>query len=140
VPFQTQQWLRLAALTTTAGRATRVVAAGEKPPGSDERPQKADLLRDEDTSARAVDGIIACPAICALAGSTVTDCVKGEGSLDNDVFRFPCHNSGCDPREGARVVFRPPPRRLAALPLAVGNGSLTVAAPFIGKVGAQRAG
>jgi rieske iron-sulfur protein len=37
-------------------------------------------------------------------------------------------------------VFGPAPHRLAALPLAIVDGSLTVAAPFIGKVGAQQAG
>ena len=94
---------------------------------------------DEDTSARAVDGIVAYSAICAHAGCPVTDWVKGDG-LDKDVFKCPCHNSEYDPRQGARVVFGPAPRHLAALPLAVVDGALTVAAPFIGKVGAQQAG
>jgi rieske iron-sulfur protein len=94
---------------------------------------------DEDTRARAVDGVVAYSAICSHAGCPVTDWVKGDG-LDKDVFKCPCHNSEYDPREGARVVFGPAPRRLAALPLAMVDGSLTVAAPFIGKVGAQQAG
>jgi len=94
---------------------------------------------DEDTRAHAADGIVAYSAICAHAGCPVTDWVKGEG-LDKNVFKCPCHNSEYDPREGARVVFGPAPRRLAALPLAVVDGSLTVAAPFIGKVGGQQAG
>jgi rieske iron-sulfur protein len=94
---------------------------------------------DEDTRARAVDGILAYSAICPHAGCPVTEWVKGDG-LDKDVFKCPCHNSEYDPREGAQVVFGPAPRRLAALPLAVVDGSLTVAAPFIGKVGAQQAG
>ena len=190
-PFQTRRSLLLAALATSAGLATRAVAADEEPPGSDERPQKGDLLvqsegdqegqiikpgdlklggpplhawprdpktsvtrsgsrldeilvikldpaeLDEDTRARAVDGIVAYSAICAHAGCPVSDWVKGEG-LDKDVFKCPCHNSEYDPREGARVVFGPAPRRLAALPLAVVDGSLIVAAPFLGKVGAQQ--
>jgi Rieske Fe-S protein len=94
---------------------------------------------DEDTRARALDGIVAYSAICPHAGCPVTEWVKGDG-LDKDVFKCPCHNSEYDPREGARVVFGPAPRRLAALPLAVVDGALTVAAPFIGKVGAQQAG
>ena len=190
-PFQTRRSLLLAALATSAGLATRAVAADEEPPGSDERLQKGDLLvqsegdqegqiikpgdlklggpplhawprdpktsvtrsgsrlneilvikldpaeLDEDTRARAVDGIVAYSAICAHAGCPVSDWVKGEG-LDKDVFKCPCHNSEYDPREGARVVFGPAPRRLAALPLAVVDGSLIVAAPFLGKVGAQQ--
>lgn len=192
-PFQTRRSLLLAALATSAGLATRAVAADEEPPGSDERPQKGDLLvhsegeaegklikpndlklggpplhawpqdpktsvvrsgsrlneilivrlepaeLDEDTRAHAADGIVAYSAICAHAGCPVTDWVKGEG-LDKNVFKCPCHNSEYDPREGARVVFGPAPRHLAALPLAVVDGSLTVAAPFIGKVGAQQPG
>jgi rieske iron-sulfur protein len=197
-PSQTRRSLLLAALATSAGLATegvatRAVAADEEPPGSDERPQKGDLLvhsegdqegqlikpddlklggpplhawpkdpkisvirsgsrlneilivrldpseLDDDTKAHAADGIVAYSAICAHAGCPVTDWVKGDG-LDKDVFKCPCHNSEYDPREGARVVFGPAPRRLAALPLAVVDGALTVAAPFIGKVGAQQAG
>src|ERR1700757_4138665 len=48
-PFQTRRALLLAALATSAdlatqGVATRAVAADEEPAGSDERPQKGDLL------------------------------------------------------------------------------------------------
>ncbi len=197
-PFQTRRALLLAALATSAGLATegiapRAVAADDEPPGSDERPQKGDLLvqsegeqegklikpddlklggpplhawpkdpktsvvrsgsrlneilivrldpaeLDEDTRKHAADGIVAYSAICAHAGCPVTDWVKGEG-LDKYVFKCPCHNSEYDPREGAQVVFGPAPRHLAALPLAMVDGQLTVAAPFIGKVGAQQAG
>jgi len=197
-PFQTRRSLLLAALAAGAGLAadgmsSRIAAADDEQPGSDERPQKGDLLvhsegdqegkliksddlklggpplhawpkdpktsvvrsgsrlneilmvkldpaeLDEDTRAHAADGIVAYSAICAHAGCPVTDWVKGEDS-DKYVFKCPCHNSEYDPREGARVVFGPAPRHLAALPLAVEGGSLTVAAPFIGKVGAQQAG
>src|ERR1700758_3207656 len=144
-PFQTRRALLLAALATSAdlatqGIATRAVAADEEPAGSDERPQKGDLLvqsegdqegklikpddlkpggpplhawprdpktsvtrsgsrlneiliikldpaeLDEDTRARAVDGILAYSAICSHAGCPVTDWVKGEG-LDKDVLK-----------------------------------------------------
>jgi rieske iron-sulfur protein len=168
-------------------------AADEEQPGSDERPQKADLLvvsegdqegqvikpqdlklggppvhawpkdpktsvirngsrlnevlvvrldpaeLDDETRSHAADGIVAYSAICAHAGCPVTGWAKEEEG-DKDVFKCPCHNSEYDPRQGAEVVFGPAPRRLAALPLAIADGSLTVAAPFIGKVGAQQAG
>ena len=168
-------------------------AAEEDQPGSDERPQKADLLvasegdeegqvikpqdlklggpplhawpkdpktsvirsgsrlnellvirldpaeLDDETRSHAADGIVAYSAICSHAGCPVTGWLKGEAG-DKDVFKCMCHNSEYDPRQGAEVVFGPAPRRLAALPLAIVGGSLTVAGPFVGKVGAQQAG
>lgn len=94
---------------------------------------------DEATRAHAADGIVAYSAICAHAGCPVTAWVKMDGG-DKDVFKCVCHNSEYDPRQGAEVVFGPAPRRLAALPLAISEGSLTVAGLFIGKVGAQQGG
>jgi rieske iron-sulfur protein len=168
-------------------------AADEDQPGSDERPQKADLLvasegdgegqiikpqdlklggpplhawpkdpktsvirsgsrlneilvirldpaeLDDATRSHAADGIVAYTAICAHAGCPVTGWVKGE-EVDKDVFKCFCHNSEYDPRHGAEVVFGPAPRRLAALPLAIVDGSLVVAGSFVGKVGGQPAG
>jgi rieske iron-sulfur protein len=171
--------------------AYRPAGADEDQPGSDERPQKDDLLvvtdgpqsgqvikpsdlkqggppvhawpkdpktsvvrsgsrlneiivikldpadLDDDTRARAVEGILAYSAICSHAGCPVTDWVKGEGN-GKTVLKCPCHNSEYDPRASAQVVFGPAPRRLAALPLAASGDSLTVAAPFAGKVGASQ--
>ena len=171
--------------------ANRPAGADEDQPGSDERPQKDDLLvvtdgpqsgqvikpsdltqggppvhawpkdpktsvvrsgsrlneiivikldpaeLDDATRARAVEGILAYSAICSHAGCPVTDWVKGEGN-GKTVLKCPCHNSEFDPRASAQVVFGPAPRRLAALPLAVSGDSLTVAAPFAGKVGASQ--
>jgi rieske iron-sulfur protein len=94
---------------------------------------------DDETRARAADGIVAYSAICTHAGCPVTAWVKGAAG-DQDVFKCVCHNSEYDPRHSAEVVFGPAPRRLAALPLAIAEGSLTVAATFVGKVGAQQAG
>jgi rieske iron-sulfur protein len=94
---------------------------------------------DDDTRARAPDGILAYSAICTHAGCPVTAWVKGEAG-DKDVFKCFCHNSEFDPRQSAQVVFGPAPRRLAALPVSVADGSLTVVATFVGKVGAQQAG
>ena len=190
---RTRRALLLTALATGACLATAPVAADDDPPGSDERPQKGDLLvvsdgdrageiikpgdlklggpplrawprdpatsvirrgsrlneillikldpaeLDDGTRAHAADGIVGYSAICAHAGCPVTAWVKQDGG-DKDVFKCVCHNSEYDPRQGAEVVFGPAPRRLAALPLVIAGGSLVVAAPFVGKVGAQQAG
>jgi rieske iron-sulfur protein len=189
---QTRRALILTALATAARiAAPEPVAADEDQPGSDERPQKADLLvvsegehagqiitpqdlklggppvrawpkdpktsvvrsgsrlnevlvvrldpaeLDDETRAHSADGIVAYSIICAHAGCPVTAWVKEEAG-DKDVFKCVCHNSEYDPRQSAQVVFGPAPRRLAALPLAIAGGSLTVAAAFVGKVGAQQ--
>jgi Rieske Fe-S protein len=94
---------------------------------------------DETTRARAADGIVAYSAVCAHAACPVTEWVKANNG-DMTVFKCPCHNSEYDPRQSAQVVFGPAPRRLAALPLALNEGSLTVAGPFIGKVGGTQPG
>lgn len=191
---QTRRAILLGALASTAclGCSTRA-HAGEDPPGSDERPQKGDVLvfsegdqegklvtaadlpaggppvhawpkdpktsvvrsasrlneiliirldpaeLDEQTKARAVDGILAYSAICSHAGCPVTAWVKSDAG-DKEVFKCMCHNSEYDPRAGAQVVFGPAPRRLAALPLALADGALSVAGNFIGKVGGAQPG
>ena len=94
---------------------------------------------DDETRASAADGIVAYSAICAHAGCPVTAWVKQDGG-DKDVFKCICHNSEYDPRHRAEVVFGPAPRRLAALPLVIVDGSLVIGGPFIGKVGAQQGG
>jgi rieske iron-sulfur protein len=91
------------------------------------------------TRARAADGMIAYSAICAHAACPVSEWVKAEQG-DKNVLKCPCHDSEYDPRQGAQVVFGPAPRRLAALPLAIADGALVVAAAFVGKVGAQSGG
>jgi len=94
---------------------------------------------DDATRAHAADGIVAYSAICAHAGCPITAWVKGS-EIDKDVLKCMCHNSEYDPRQGAEVVFGPAPRRLAALPLAIIDGSLTIAGSFIGKVGGAQPG
>jgi rieske iron-sulfur protein len=189
---QTRRTLILTALATGIAASTPA-AADEDQPGSDERPQKGDVLvfsegehtgedikpqdlklggppvrawpkdsitsvirkgsrlnevlvvrlvpaeLDDETRARSADGIVAYSVICSHAGCPVTAWVKG-ATGDKDVYKCVCHNSEYDPRQGAQVVFGPAPRRLAALPLATADGSLTVAGTFVGKVGAQQAG
>ncbi|MCK1358830.1 Rieske 2Fe-2S domain-containing protein [Bradyrhizobium sp. 199] len=191
---QTRRTVLLGAIATTACLGCSAYArAGEDPPGSDERPQKGDVLvfaegdnegklitaadlsaggppvhawpkdpktsvvrsasrlneiliirldpaeLDEKTRERAVDGIIAYSAICSHAGCPVTAWVKSDVG-DKEVFKCMCHNSEYDPRAGAQVVFGPAPRRLASLPLALSDGSLSVAGNFIGKVGGAQPG
>jgi len=87
---------------------------------------------DEDTAAHAADGIVAFSAICSHAGCPVTGWIVGESG--KQVLKCFCHNSEYDPRQNAAVVFGPAPRKLAALPLKIADGALTVAGPFIGKV------
>ena len=190
----TRRTLILTALATGACLASRKSAAAEEDqPGSDERPQPADILvfsegehagevikpqdlklggppmhawpkdsktsvvrngsrlneilvvrldpaeLDDETRSRAADGIVAYSAICSHAGCPITGWLKGAAG-DNGVFKCFCHNSEFDPRQSAQVVFGPAPRRLAALPLSAADGSLTVVATFVGKVGAQQAG
>ena len=91
---------------------------------------------DDDTRSRAADGIVAYSAICTHAGCPVTGWGKAAKG-DKDVLKCVCHNSEFDPRNSALVVFGPARRRLAALPLATTDGSLTIAAAFVGKVGQQ---
>ncbi|RZN31982.1 2Fe-2S ferredoxin [Bradyrhizobium sp. Leo121] len=94
---------------------------------------------DEETRSRSAEGIVAYSAICTHAGCSVTGWLKSETG-DKDVLKCFCHNSEFDPRERAQVVFGPAPRRLPALPLAIADGSLTIAATFVGKIGAQQPG
>jgi rieske iron-sulfur protein len=193
-PKQTRRSLLLIALAGGAFLAAgRSAAAQEDQPGSDQRPQKGDLLvlsegdrqgevvtpgdvtlggppvhawpqdpkssvirkgsrlneivlikldpgeLDEETRSRSADGIVAYSLICTHTGCPVSEWVKAEEG-DKNVLKCPCHNSEFNPRESAQVVFGPAPRRLAALPLAIAGGSLTVAATFVGKVGAQQPG
>ena len=190
----TRRTVILTALATAAGAAVCTpAAADEDQPGSDERPQKADVLvfaegehagdvitpqdlklggppvrawpkdpktsvirkgsrlnevliirldpaeLDDETRARFADGVVAYSDTCTHAGCPISAWVKA-ATGDKNVFKCFCHNSEFDPRQSAQVVFGPAPRRLAALPLAVADGALTVAATFVGKVGAQQAG
>jgi rieske iron-sulfur protein len=86
-----------------------------------------------DTRLRAAAGIVAYSAICTHAGCDVSDWKDHTKTL----MCF-CHYAEFDPRDGARVLDGPAPRRLAALPLKVVDGVLTAAGGFIGRVGFQQ--
>jgi rieske iron-sulfur protein len=86
---------------------------------------------DAPTNANAVDGVLAYSAICPHTGCDVANWQAAE-----QILECPCHFSHYDPKAGARVISGPSPRRLAALPLSAdGDGKLTVAKPFIGRLG-----
>jgi rieske iron-sulfur protein len=82
------------------------------------------------TQERAVDGVVAYSAICPHAGCEVDGWVA-----EQSILECPCHNSRYDPRDAAAIVEGPSTRALAALPLKIVDGKLTIAQPFIGRVG-----
>jgi rieske iron-sulfur protein len=88
-----------------------------------------------ETVARAADGVVAYSGVCTHTGCDVTDWFD-----DRRHFKCPCHESEFDPADAARVVSGPAPWQLAALPLKIVDGKLTVAAPFVGKVGFAQPG
>jgi Rieske Fe-S protein len=88
---------------------------------------------DSKTAERAAGGVVAYSAICPHTGCEVVN-----WSADRQILECPCHNSQYDPKAGARVVAGPSPHSLAALPLRVADGKLTVARPFIGRLGIQQ--
>lgn len=91
---------------------------------------------DDETRAHSAEGVVAYSVVCAHAGCPITAWVKAAAG-DNDVFKCNCHNSEFDPRHSGEVVFGPATRRLPVLPLTSADGSLAVAAAFVGKVGNQ---
>jgi Rieske Fe-S protein len=82
------------------------------------------------TRERAADGVVAYSAICPHAGCEVSGWVA-----EQRILECPCHNSRYDPRDAAAIIDGPTTRPLAALPLKIADGKLTVAQPFIGRLG-----
>jgi rieske iron-sulfur protein len=86
---------------------------------------------DAPTKENAADGVVAYSAICPHTGCDVANWLA-----EAQILECPCHFSHYDPKAGAKVISGPSPRRLAALPLSAdGDGKLTVAQPFIGRLG-----
>ena len=82
------------------------------------------------TRERSADGVVAYSAICPHAGCEVDGWVA-----EQRILECPCHNSRYDPRNAAAIIDGPTTRALAALPLKIVDGKLTVAQPFIGRLG-----
>jgi rieske iron-sulfur protein len=85
-----------------------------------------------ETRSRAVEGITAYSGVCTHQG-----CDVGTWDAQTKLLWCPCHDSKYDPRDNGRVVGGPSPKRLAALPLKMVDGALTVAGGFTGPVGFQ---
>jgi rieske iron-sulfur protein len=88
---------------------------------------------DPETKDHAVEGVVAYSAVCTHTGCDVTS-----WHPDRQLLECPCHYSLYDPKEGAKVVGGPSPRRLPALPLKITDGRLVVAKPFTGRAGFQQ--
>jgi rieske iron-sulfur protein len=88
---------------------------------------------DPETKERAADGVVGYSAICPHTGCDVTN-----WHPDRRLLECPCHYSIYDPKEEAKVVSGPSPRRLPALPLKIVDGMLAVAKPFVGRPGFQQ--
>jgi len=88
---------------------------------------------DAETKERAANGVVGYSAVCVHTGCDVTGWDPGR-----QLLQCPCHYSAYDPREAAKVVSGPAPRRLPALPLKIVDGRLAVAKPFTGRAGFQQ--
>jgi Rieske Fe-S protein len=87
------------------------------------------------TRANAAAGLVAYSAVCTHTGCEVSEWEAGSRTL-----KCPCHYSEFDPKESARVLGGPAPRRLAALPLKIADGALLAAGGFAGRVGFPQGG
>ncbi len=88
---------------------------------------------DTETKERTADGVVAYSAICVHTGCDVTS-----WDPNRQLLQCPCHYSTYDPKEAAKVVSGPAPRRLPALPLKIVDSRLVVAKPFTGRAGFQQ--
>ena len=88
----------------------------------------------KETSANAAEGVVAYSAACTHEACPVSMWKNEKGG----VLYCACHGSEYDPRDAAKVVGGPAPRRLAMLPLKMEGGELVAAGPFTGKVGAAK--
>jgi rieske iron-sulfur protein len=84
----------------------------------------------EESRDRAVNGVVAYSAICTHQG-----CEATAWDAEAKILWCPCHDSKYDLRDNGHVVSGPARRRLAALPLRLADGVLTVVGGFTGPVG-----
>ena len=87
----------------------------------------------EETTARAVDGIVAYSAVCTHEGCDVSDW-NGDGLH----LVCPCHDSAFDPSDNGQATEGPATRRLAALPLKIVDGRMMAGGGFQGRIGFRR--
>jgi Rieske Fe-S protein len=87
----------------------------------------------EATRAHAPQGIVAYSAICTHEGCDVW---SWQGEVKT--LKCPCHDSEFDPKDGARVIAGPAPRRLPTLPLKIVDGVLMAASGFASRVGVKQ--
>jgi rieske iron-sulfur protein len=85
-----------------------------------------------DTQEYAADGVVAYSAICTHQGYPVS-----MWKADAKALFCSCHAAQFDPKERARVINGPAPRRLPMLPVRIVDGTLTAAGGFVGTVGGQ---
>jgi len=85
-----------------------------------------------DTQEYAADGVVAYSAICTHQG-----CPVSMWKADAKALFCSCHAAQFDPKERARVINGPAPRRLPVLPVRIVDGTLTAAGGFVGTVGGQ---
>jgi Rieske Fe-S protein len=88
----------------------------------------------EQTRENAAEGVVAYGAACSHQS-----CPVSMWKSDPGVLYCACHGSEYDPKDAAKVVGGPAPRRLAMLPLTIDDeGDLAAAGTFIGHVGAEK--
>jgi Rieske Fe-S protein len=87
----------------------------------------------DETRPLTADGVVAYSAVCTHQGCTVS-----MWQAQAKTLFCACHATQFDPRDRARVVDGPAPRRLPMLPIKVVDGVLTVAGEFTGRVGGER--
>ena len=85
-----------------------------------------------DTVEFAAQGVVAYSAICTHQG-----CLVSMWKADAKALFCSCHAAQFDPKDRARVINGPAPRRLPVLPLRVVDGMLIAAGEFVGTVGGQ---
>jgi nitrite reductase/ring-hydroxylating ferredoxin subunit len=84
----------------------------------------------EDTHPYAAGGVVAYSAVCTHQG-----CPVSMWKEETRTLFCACHASQFDPRDRARIVDGPAPRRLPILPLETRDGFLVAAGGFVGRVG-----
>jgi len=85
-----------------------------------------------ETREYAADGVLAYSGVCTHQG-----CPVSMWKTDAKALFCACHAAQFDPKDRARVITGPAPRRLPVLPLRNAEGILAAAGGFVGTVGGQ---